>query len=130
MMKRVGSQIILQKGDAYDTWKEEQRKYMDALIDEWQWLLEGTKKQALTPIPKKHWGVMAMLFQNQREATLEATTKTDVTLPEVYSLPIIRKVWPNLVAFKIASERVLPGLSAGGCSERQLGDARQRLRTV
>ena len=117
-MERFGSEFVLGRNDTYDDWATERRKYIGALIDKWQWLLEGTEKQKLTPIDEKHWGAMAMLFENQqlhtrKYAAIEATKTTDVQLPVTYALPIIRKVWPNLVAFKIASVQPMPMSSAG-----------------
>jgi hypothetical protein len=112
-MKRIGTELVLERDDSYEDYVNERRRYMDALTDKWQWLLEGTKKQKLPPIPQEHWGTMAMLFENETLATLEATRTTDVQLPVTYSLPIIRRVWPNLVAFKIASVQPMPMSSAG-----------------
>ena len=117
-MKRIGTELVLGQEDSYDDYANERRRYVGALIDKWEWLLAGTKKQALPPIEQKHWGTMAMLFENQQLWTsqytaTEATKTTDVQLPQTYSLPIIRKVWPNLVAFKIASVQPMP-MSSGG----------------
>lgn len=117
-MKRIGTEVVLEKDDSFEDYATERRRYVDTLIDNWMWLLEGTKKQALPEIDPKHYGTMAMMFQNQRIWTrqysaLEATKTTDVQLPETYSLPIIRKVWPNLVAFKVASVQPMP-MSSGG----------------
>ena len=115
-MQRIGTEVVLGQNDSYEDYASERRRYVEALITKWSWLLEGTKKQALKPIPQQHWGTMAMLFENQLMSTkrfMEATKTTDVDLPVTYSLPIIRKVWPNLVAFKIASVQPMP-MSSGG----------------
>jgi len=59
---------------------------------------------------------MAALFENQQNFTrakMEATLTTDVVLPQRYALPIVRKVYPNLIATRIASIQPMP-LSSGG----------------
>jgi len=116
-MKRIGTELVLEKDEGYEDYLNERRRYVDALIAKWEWFLKGTKKQKLPPIPEEHWGTIAMLFENQliatKQAMTEATRLTDVQLPVTYSLPIIRKVWPNLVAFKIASVQPMP-MSSGG----------------
>jgi len=118
--KRIGAEVVLGENDSYQHWVEERRQYVSALIDKWQWLLEGTKKQQLRPIPQEHWGALAMLFENQAWATkryeqsvLEATTTGDAVLPVTYTLPIIRNVYPNLIVMKIASVQPLPASSGG-----------------
>ena len=117
-LKRIGSEVIIAKTDgAYATWVNERRAYVEALVDKWMPLLEGTKKQKLPPIAEKHYPAMAMLFENQVLATqrvvAEQTTTADIVLPVTYSLPIIRKVFPNLVAMKVASIQPMP-MSSGG----------------
>ena len=116
-MKKIGTELILEKDETYQDYQDERRRYVEGLISKWQWLLEGTKKQKLTPIPEHMWGSVAMMFENQvmwtKQFLTEATKTTDVQLPVTYSLPIIRKVWPNLVAFKIAAVQPMP-MSSGG----------------
>ena len=102
MGRVIGSEVVLESNEGYESYMSQRRALMEALIDKWQWLLEGTKKQQLPPIDRKHWGPLAMLFENQMMATrrdkwelVEATVKADVALPVTYSLPIIRKVYPK-----------------------------------
>jgi len=119
MPRVIGTDVVLESNEGYDVYLHERQRVTEALIDKWQWLLEGTKKQQLPPIDMKHWGTMAILFENQMvaakrdKALMEATVKTDVALPVTYSLPIIRKVYPNLVAMKVASVQPMP-FSSGG----------------
>ena len=116
-MEKFGADIILAENEAWSDWVEERRRFVEALVDKWQWLLEGTKKQKLPPIEQKHWEPMAILFENQYMYTKrylsEATRQSDVQLPLTYSLPIIRRVYPNLVAMKCASVQPMP-MSSGG----------------
>ncbi len=111
----LGPRTILRPDDTYLEYAARRRRYKDRLIDKWMWLIEGTKKQDLTPIQPQHWGTMAMLFENQKIENLrmEATKTTDVALPVVYGLPIIRKVYPNLVAMKVCSVQPMPAESGG-----------------
>jgi hypothetical protein len=116
--KRIGSEPIITRADgAYQQWVDERRAYVESLTNKWMFLIEGTKKQRLPPIAEKHWGTMAMLFENQvlatQRAVVEQTVQADVALPVTYSLPIIRKVFPNLVAMKVASIQPMP-MSSGG----------------
>jgi hypothetical protein len=120
MMKKIGTEFILEGGEVYQDYLDERRKLTEALVDKWQWLLEGTSKQQLKPIDQKQWPVLAMLFENQvmhaargRQLVMEQTMTTDVAMPVTYSLPIIRNVFPNLIAMKVASVQPLP-MSSGG----------------
>ena len=102
-------------------WAEMQKQYVDELLTKWGWLLEGTKKQNLTPIPERLWPAMAMLFENQaafsaRGVVGEATLSGDQTMPQVYALPIIRKVFPALIINKIASIQPM-GANSGGVAK-------------
>jgi len=116
-MERIGTEVILGGGDTYRDYMNERRKYKDALVNKWQWLLEGTKKQNLKKIDRSLWPTMAMVFENQVLSTerslMEATTTGGVSMPTLYSLPIIRNVYPNLIAMKIASVQPMPMSSAG-----------------
>ena len=109
--------VVLGPNEGYQDYVRARRAYVRALTEKWAWLLEGTKKQNLTPIPTHQWEAMAILFENQQAISngiaTEATLKTDVTLPQRYALPIIRKVYPQLIAMKIASVQPMP-LSSGG----------------
>jgi len=118
MPPNIAGDVVLGPGEGYQDFIRARRAYSRALVEKWAWLLEGTKKQNLTPIPQHHWEGMAILFENQQAISngmlaTEATLKTDVTLPQKYALPIIRKVYPQLIAMKIASVQPMP-LSSGG----------------
>jgi len=115
-MRRVGD-----SSRVATSWAELQKQYVEELVDKWSWLLEGTKKQKLTPIPERLWPAMAMLFENQvahssRGVLGEATLSGDQTLPQVYALPIIRKVFPALIVNKIASLQPM-GANSGGVAK-------------
>ncbi len=116
--KRAGSPyLVLEEGTTYNDFVTDRRSYARALVNKWAWLLEGTKKQNLEPIPERLHESMALLFENQQAVSkgfmTEATLKTDVALPEKYSLPIIRQVYPQLIVNKIASVQPMP-LTSGG----------------
>jgi len=120
MNKRVSPYRVLAPNAVYDTYIADQMSYQDALIGKWMWLLEGTKAQALNPIPEHQWGPLAMMFENQQHLSagrkagiLEATLTTDVALPQKFALPIIRMVFPHLIVNKIASIQPLPMVSGG-----------------
>jgi len=117
-VKRVGSEVLIAEQDgAYETWVSERHAYVDGLIDKWMPLIEGTRKQALKPIEPRHYAAMAILFENQVLATQralgEATKTSDVVLPVKYTLPIVRLVFPELMAMRIASVQPMP-MSSGG----------------
>jgi hypothetical protein len=62
---------------------------------------------------------MATLFENQMLANpeprtlFEATTKSSVSLPANFALPLIREVFPQLIMMKIASVQPMPATSGG-----------------
>ena len=117
MVTRVSPYRVLESNDAYDNYMADRSRYVDALIGKWAWLLEGTRAQALTPIPEHQLGALAMMFENQQHVSngraMEATLTTDVTLPQKYALPIIRMVFPHLIVNKIAAIQPLPIVSGG-----------------
>lgn len=114
--------LIMPHGATYAEYQAAQEAYVDALIDKWEFFLgEGTKKHPLTPIDKKLWRAMAIIFENQSIASSkgmrsEQTLTTDVTLPVRYALPIVRDVFPQLIIAKIASIQPLP-MSSGGTGQ-------------
>lgn len=118
--KKAAPYVVLEENASYEDYVTERRRYAQALVDKWMWLIEGTRAQKLPPIPQAQWEAMAILFENQRAVSkgffTEATLKTDVALPEKFALPIIRKVYPNLVAMKIASIQPMP-LTSGGTAK-------------
>ncbi len=114
--QRVSPYHVLEPNKPYESYLSERQRYMEALINKWDWLLEGTQAQNLKPIPEHLWGNMALLFENQQHthrAAMEATLTTDVALPQKFALPIIRKVFPELIINKIAAMQPLPMVSGG-----------------
>lgn len=109
--------VVIEEQTTYQDYINDRRNYSKALVNKWAWLLEGTKKQKLTPIPEHMHEAMAILFENQqaicRGYTTEQTLKTDIALPEKYALPIIRQVYPQLIVNKVASMQPMP-LASGG----------------
>lgn len=108
---------VIDEAAPAQTWYDMRREYVDALITKWAWLLEGTKKQKLTPIPERLYPAMAILFENQqalcRGVVTEATLTTAIAMPETFALPIIRRVYPQLIINKIASIQPMPASSGG-----------------
>ncbi len=112
---------VLEEGDNYLSIRRALDLYEEALIDKWRWLLEGTahpdsKETALPKIDQRLWKPLAYLFENQQYQTQilqEDTLKTDVTLPITYSLPLIRKVFPSLIATRICAIQPMPAFSGG-----------------
>lgn len=102
--------------DAYQAWM---RNYQEALVEKWKPLLEGNEKLGLEPLPAKSKLWMAMLFENQslsapgQRSLLETTATTDVSLPVKYTLPIVRKVYPQLIVNEIAAIQPMPAVSGG-----------------
>ena len=97
--QRVSPYRVLDPNEKYESYLTERQRYIEALINKWGWLLEGTKAQNLKPIPEHLWGSMALLFENQQHthrAAMEATLTTDIALPQKFALPIIRKVFPAI----------------------------------
>jgi hypothetical protein len=80
--------------------------------------VEG-KTYKMHPIPPKMWGTMALMFENQQlfnpmaKNAWEATTKSVLSLPDEYSLPIIREVFPSLIMNSICSVQPMPAQSGG-----------------
>ena len=116
-VQRMSPYVVLEENATYDSFVAQRRRYVEQLVDKWMWLIEGEKKQNLLPIPERQWEMMAILFENQMAVGQglfsEETTKTDVALPVKFSLPIVRNVYPQLIATKIASVQPMP-LSSGG----------------
>lgn len=86
------------------TLSEEQHR-MDALVRKHAWILEGIDD------PRQR-RLLAQLVENQDAYTrglLEDTTTTDLAMPQVYAMALIRKVYPALVAQQIASVQPLRG---------------------
>ena len=125
-MKRIGNTpyVILEGAEAFEDYVAAQKEWRRSVVAKWRWFLEGKlpsgEDLGLKPIPEKLWESMAILFENQAavsgRAALEQTTKTDVTLPVRFALPIIRQVYPELIVSKIASIQPLP-LSSGGVGQ-------------
>lgn len=115
-MPRATPLVVLEEGQNYTTYLTEQQEYKRQLVSKWKWLLSG-EEHGLEPIEEKFWESMAIMFENQQATSqgffTEATMTTDVTLPQKYALPIIRKVYPQLLASKIASIQPMPLMSGG-----------------
>ncbi|HOJ22263.1 MAG TPA: hypothetical protein PLY56_12070 [Armatimonadota bacterium] len=83
---------------------EEQRR-VDALVNKHAWILEGIQEERLRRS-------LAQLLENQEAYTrglLEDTTTADLAMPQAYSVALIRKVYPALVAYRLASIQPLRG---------------------
>jgi len=110
--------FVLEGNETYDDFVRQQRAYREKLVTKWAWLLEGTAKmkESMPPLEVGQYEAMAMLFENQQavhQGILEATKTTDISMPQKYTLPIIRKVFPQLLAFKIAAVQPMPMYSGG-----------------
>lgn len=83
---------------------EEQRR-VDALVNKHAWILEGVREDRLRRS-------LAQLLENQEAYTrglLEDTTTADLAMPQAYATALIRKVYPSLVAYRLASTQPLRG---------------------
>lgn len=129
----------------YRSLREALERYQEKLVLKWRWLLEGTahpksKDRQLPKINERLWPIMAQVFENQVALTRLArpsaamlfestpeqisrmlledaeTVVSDFTLPVKHSLPIIRKVFPALIAMKICSIQPMP-LTSGGTTQ-------------
>lgn len=118
--KHTSPFFIIEDDTTYDDYLDAMRSYRRELVNKWAWLLEGTRKQKLEPIPESLYEPMAMLFENQlavsRGIILGSTRTSNIALPEKYTLPIVRKVFPKLIVNKIASLQPMP-LSSGGTAK-------------
>jgi hypothetical protein len=125
-MKRIGASpyVVLEGQETYEDYVRAMQAYKEEIVRKWQWFLEGKLPDGtdlgLKPIDEKLWEPMAILFENQsivsRRPLMEQTTKSDVTLPVRYALPLIRQVYPELIISKIASIQPMP-LSSGGVAQ-------------
>ena len=94
---------------------EEARAYSKALVRKWRPLID-LEGEGIPHIPQRYEGAMAMLFENQVWATIAATEdtlKANVTLPVKWTLPIIRRTYPKLLAMKICSIQPMSRISGG-----------------
>jgi len=111
--------FILKESDTYEDYQKAMRAYRQGLVKKWKWLLVADEERGVPAISAHLWEPMALLFENQQAASqgvLEATRTTDVALPVRYALPIVRKVFPQLIATKIAAIQPMP-LSSGGVAQ-------------
>jgi len=116
--------IVLREGETYQTFRQQVKEYEEALVNKWRWLLEGTAKsdsklKQLPPVDERLFIALAMLFENQEATTnilTEDTLVPEVAMPLTYSLPLIRKVFPALIATRICSVQPMP-LSSGGTAK-------------
>ena len=115
-MRRVTTPSVLEEGEEYQDYKLSMRAQRQRLVRKWEWLLKDNSEYGLEEIPHHLWEPMAALFENQQNFTrskTEATMTTDVVFPIRFALPIVRNVYPNLIATKIASIQPMP-LTSGG----------------
>jgi len=109
--------FIVQEGDNYKSYQEAMRLYRETLVNKWRWLLQEDEERGVKAIPKHLWESMAIIFENQEAASrgllTEATTTGDIAMPVRFALPIVRKVFPNLIATKICAIQPMPLMSAG-----------------
>lgn len=107
---------VIREDETYESFNSQLMQYQEELVNKWEWLLDG-HEEGLKALDKKIWPWMAMVFENQqassRSLLTEATKTTDMVFPEKYSLPIIRQVFPALLATKICSIQPLPLMSGG-----------------
>jgi hypothetical protein len=104
--------------NAFDQYAAEQKSRVERLINKWEWLLAENKKLGTKAIPENMWRQMAILFENQavnsdRGKSETAQLTTDIYLPIKWTLPIIRKFWPELFIQKICSVQPMPPESGG-----------------
>ena len=108
---------------------EVQRKKIAEIMGRWKWYLKGEIPSALKevlgierdlePIKPELWPMMAMMFQNTANHNrpprniIEAMTKTDVSLPAKWYLPIIRDVFAALIMNRICGVQPMPPESGG-----------------
>lgn len=102
---------------------EERRIATAALVKKWAWYMgesisTGGQVIKLKPIPVEHWATMAMLFENQVRnnpvrSLYEATTTSNFSLPNKFTLPVIREIFPALIMMKICSVQAMPPMSGG-----------------
>lgn len=101
-----------------ETMTEENRRNTTRLMKKWQWYLEG-EQYGLKPLPSKMWPTMAHLFENQIRTNkpvrdlFEASTLSQVVLPDKYSIPLIRAIFPPMIMNRICSVQPMPMASAG-----------------
>jgi hypothetical protein len=102
--------------DDQPTLSEAQRQRRAALVQKWTPFLAHPDLPEIKP---EMWPMMAQLFENQvlanrQPKTLyEATVMSDVPIPNKWSLPIIRDVFPALIMNRIASIQPMPAESGG-----------------
>jgi hypothetical protein len=119
--KRATPFIVLDDNGTYEDYERALAAYKREVVNKWRWYLEGKLPDGtdlgLEPIREELWETMAILFENQQAVSnrpvLEQTTKSDVTLPVRFALPIVRQVYPELIVTRIASVQPLPIMSGG-----------------
>lgn len=79
----------------------------------------GDRVYNMHKIPTRLWPMMAQMLENQVIANpppknmFEATTKSVLSLPSEFTLPIIREVFPSLIMNNICSIQPMPAQSGG-----------------
>lgn len=111
--------FVIEDGDTFQSMQAQQEAYVQALLKKWDWLLKG-EEYGFQPIQPHMMRAMAIMFENQQACSRgmlsEQTKTTDIVVPEVMALPIIRATYPRLWSTRVASVQPLP-LSGGGAGK-------------
>lgn len=106
------------------TINEKMKAERAALVRKWAWYMSdsfkmGDKTFSMKAIPAEHQEMMAVMFENQMlmnpepRNLWEATTKSNLSLPANFALPIIREVFPQLIMLRICGVQPMPATSGG-----------------
>lgn len=110
---------VIEDQDTYKTFRMQQEAYVQALLKKWDFLIDGSAF-GLDPLPEHLRRPMAIMFENQQACSRgllsEQTKTTDIVVPEVMAMPIIRAAYPMLWASRVASVQPLP-LAGGGAGK-------------
>jgi hypothetical protein len=112
------------RSGGYASLREMDRAYVEGLVRKWAPYLGervkiDEKVYEMHPIPPAMWPMMAMVLENQvqfnppQKTVWEATTKSEVSLPSEFTLPIIREIFPSLIMNNICSIQPMPAQSGG-----------------
>jgi hypothetical protein len=111
--------FVIEDSDTFQSMQSQQEAYVQALLHKWDWLLQG-EEYGLKPVPSRLRRAMAIMFENQQACSRgllgEQTKTTDIVVPEVMAMPIIRATYPRLWSTRVASVQPLP-LAGGGAGK-------------
>lgn len=112
--------------DPSDTFENYRRQEVIRLMEKWAPFLRENptfrgRTYKLAGIKPEQWAMMAQLFENQMLANpqpregdwYEATSRTNISLPVKYTLPIIRSIFPQLIMNKICLVQPMSPASGG-----------------